>query len=1227
MAPDRSPSRTPLHAVLALSLLSACAGGGGGEPQAVCRNGAIEAGEACDDGNATAGDGCEPDCTVTAGAVFCGTLPAASGGTCDVTAGGASTLLRGTVLSPGAVYVGGAVAIDASGTIACVGCDCSPFAAGATVVTCAKGVISPGFVNAHDHLGFTQNGPVADTGERYEQRHDWRVGLRGHTRISVPGAASTAQMQWGELRFVLGGATSTVGGGAGAPGFLRNLDVPSLDEGLGAALVQAETFPLGDTSGTQLASGCAYPSIDTAASIAADASYVAHVAEGVDPVARNELVCLTSFAGGGEDLAQPQSAFVQGVGALAADYADLAASGTALVWSPRSNVRLYGDTAAVAEASRLGVQIALGTDWLATGSMNVLRELRCADAWNAERLGGHFSDEQLWSMATRNAAEVAGTGALLGALAAGRIADVAVFDGSAHPLHRAAIAAEPQDVVLLLRGGKALYGDAAVVAALAGSGCDALDVCGRAKQVCVESEIGVTLAALQASGGSVYPAFFCGPPVSEPTCTPSRPASVSGSTVYTGVPDASDADGDGVPDAADDCPSVFNPVRPLDGGVQADADGDGLGDACDPCPLAAGSVVCPAPDPADVDGDGVPNALDDCPALSNPSQADADGDGKGDACDACPADPNPGVAPCPVTIYAVKSGVVPLGASVALADALVTAATAGGFFLQVKPGDAGYAGSDFSGLWVSAPGNAVVPGDRVSVASATVTTFFGQLGLASASVVVTSSGEAAPAPVVVTPADVATGGPRAAALEGVLVQVGGVSVTDDAPPPGPGDVAPTNEFVVDGALRVDDLFYRATPLPAIGTTYLAITGVLAFRTGDSKLEPRSAADLVATSAPLTAFGPAGGSFARVGQVGATTIPDPLVVTLASAVATDTFVTVTSGDPASLRVVGAGVTIPAGQRSAPVLLDGLAQSAGVTLTATLGTTSLAAAVRVLDPTEQPTLVALEPATAALVAGAAAQLTVTLDIPAPIGADVTLSLSPAGAGTIPASVTVPADRLSATFTYSDGGTASAATVSATLGAVTLSSTLTMDPGSGLVLNEVDYDQPSTDTAEFIEIRNMSASPVSLAGIAVFLVNGATAPGGTVYATVDLSPAGTLPAGGYLVVAPPSLAVDPAALRVDFALPTDNIQNGAPDGIALVDTSTATLLDALSYEGSITAASLPPVGTVSLVEGAPTTAQDSAAVTQSLVRWPDGLDTDDAASDWSLSSSPTPGAANAL
>lgn len=148
--------------------------------------------------------------------VTCETLPEPSSGTCTVTAGDSRKLIKGTVLLPGKILVGGQVLVDASGKITCSGCDCDAQASGATEVSCGSAVVSPGLINTHDHITFTQNDPYTDTGERYEHRHDWRKGKRGHTKISASGGASNDQVAWGELRFLMGGATSIVGSGGPA---------------------------------------------------------------------------------------------------------------------------------------------------------------------------------------------------------------------------------------------------------------------------------------------------------------------------------------------------------------------------------------------------------------------------------------------------------------------------------------------------------------------------------------------------------------------------------------------------------------------------------------------------------------------------------------------------------------------------------------------------------------------------------------------------------------------------------------------------------------------------------------------------------------------------------------------------------------------------------------------------------------------------------------------------
>jgi Lamin Tail Domain len=159
-----------------------------------------------------------------------------------------------------------------------------------------------------------------------------------------------------------------------------------------------------------------------------------------------------------------------------------------------------------------------------------------------------------------------------------------------------------------------------------------------------------------------------------------------------------------------------------------------------------------------------------------------------------------------------------------------------------------------------------------------------------------------------------------------------------------------------------------------------------------------------------------------------------------------------------------------------------------------------------------------------------------------------------------------------------------------------------GAKLVINEVDYDQVGADGDGFVEIANAGTEAADLTGAALVFVDGAD---GAEYRREALT--GTLGAGEYLVV------------------PVD-AQNGAPDGLALVSGS-GSLVDALSYEGEITQAQIGGAQ-VSLVEGTalPASVADSNTVAGSLIRNPDGRDTDDAASDWAFTTTPTRGAANA-
>ncbi len=168
-----------------------------------------------------------------------------------------------------------------------------------------------------------------------------------------------------------------------------------------------------------------------------------------------------------------------------------------------------------------------------------------------------------------------------------------------------------------------------------------------------------------------------------------------------------------------------------------------------------------------------------------------------------------------------------------------------------------------------------------------------------------------------------------------------------------------------------------------------------------------------------------------------------------------------------------------------------------------------------------------------------------------------------------------------------------------------------GGALVINEVDYDQPGTDTTEFIELYNGSPTAISLTGLTLELVNGSN---GSIYDTIALGGLGSIDAGQYLVIGSTLITsgLPSGTLSIDFGSASNNVQNGAPDAMRLLAGST--LIDAVSYEGVVGGSS----------EGG-SAGTDSNSGDGSLQRQPNGADTDNNSSDFAFVGTPTPGAAN--
>ena len=768
--------------------------------------------------------------------VACGKLEKQSDSYCEKSGTGEKIVLRGDILALDRIYEGGSVVVE-NGRITYVGC--TPNLEGATVITCPDAVLSPAFINGHEHLTYSNARPAEWGAERYAHRNEWRKGVHDHHKIQGP---RTHHNETVEIRALMSGTTSIFGSGQ-VKGLARNIDEETI-EGVKSIY---QTFPLGDVDGTIQSDSCDYNYHETVINSDDGCPFGPHLGEGISSGALNELQCLGG--NGPYDIFRENLAMIHGVAATPEIISKMAKNNVKLIWSPRSNISLYGDTTMVPVFDRMGITIGFGTDWIYSGSATMFRELACADSVNRKYYNHYFSDYQLWRMPTWNNALAFGLEHALGAIKEGLLADIVIFKKTPQKTaYRAVIEAENKDVLLVMMNGELIYGQADLL----DSGED-IDVCGEQRRMDL-AKTGTDVTFAEAVKHAKYDMFFCGTPESEPSCTPerTRPEDTQAlfSSIYAGSTD-NDSDGDGIPDDADNCPKMFNPIRPMDNGKQADADLDGIGDICDEMPLCSdNNASCPVVIRNDYDNDGIENTIDNCLRAPNLDQKDTDNDGKGDACDSCPDVPNPGLMRCPVanrtTILQANDWILQTctnrdaacrAQEEMLVAGRVTAVTSKGFFMQMPDSP----DSMKTGIYVISA-DSVQVNDDVEV-QAFPGRSSGMPVLMRAQVHVTAHDQKPIQPALVNAAAVTTGSPDAGNYTGMLVtlQPSVVKEHDSNAAYGMYRIVDTNA----GEIYLDDFVWTIQPVPEPGTIFKHVVGVLVYDFGNYKIAPRNADDLSA----------------------------------------------------------------------------------------------------------------------------------------------------------------------------------------------------------------------------------------------------------------------------------------------------------------------------------------------------------------------------------------------
>ncbi|MDR1910193.1 MAG: amidohydrolase family protein [Spirochaetaceae bacterium] len=185
-----------------------------------------------------------------------------------------------------------------------------------------------------------------------------------------------------------------------------------------------------------------------------DWPFITHLSEGFDEESMRSLENLAGFG-----LPDGRCLLAHCIGFSDADIAAAARAGASVAWCPASNMRMFNVTAKIRKMLRAGINVSLGTDSSATGSVNLLEEMRYARRLYRELYGEDLDARILFGMVTANAARAFRLQDRLGTLEAGKTADLLVLRRREEDPFENLASASMEDIELLTLAGKPLYGE------------------------------------------------------------------------------------------------------------------------------------------------------------------------------------------------------------------------------------------------------------------------------------------------------------------------------------------------------------------------------------------------------------------------------------------------------------------------------------------------------------------------------------------------------------------------------------------------------------------------------------------------------------------------------------------------------------------------------------------------------------------------------------------------
>ncbi len=404
-------------------------------------------------------------------------------------------LLRGIVLQQDQILDPGEILVIGD-LITCVATDCSDDAQDLelTIIE-TDGVISPGLIDAHNHVTYNFLPPWIPSPEGYfGNRYEWMDNYHYRAHVAPfadnrsTGTHFCPAAKWGELRSLLHGTTTIQGQSQMQRcirGMVRNADnaYHHLQHNHMRTTIASPRDITDDQAQNYIQSFEAETNPTTRLAI--------HMAEGhTGNHIEHEF---ESFAGrdhrpnrhqGISLLDWGTAILIHSIALTHVQLEEIFLTHSMIVWSPSSNLALYGQTAPIEAILQSEILTGLGPDWTVSGAADMLAEMRVAYQYGRDNDIELLTARRIWDMATWEGAIVVGLDEFIGRLEPGMVADITIFGRDAEDPYYAVMESRAWDIELVMIDGEAYYGHENLAAVGRNDYCEDFDACGRATFVC-----------------------------------------------------------------------------------------------------------------------------------------------------------------------------------------------------------------------------------------------------------------------------------------------------------------------------------------------------------------------------------------------------------------------------------------------------------------------------------------------------------------------------------------------------------------------------------------------------------------------------------------------------------------------------------------------------------------------------------------------------------------------